>query len=99
MFDSLARHAGRRTRRFQSFIKMLPSVARRGEPALILVTLMMLLGATGCTELSVGVSRGTPLPRFLALSRSSIAQVYRLSPGDQLTARFYFNPQLDEDVQ
>ena len=66
---------------------------------MILVTLMTMLFAAGCTELSVGVSRGTPLPRFLAVSRASTAQVYRLSPGDQLTARFYFNPQLDEDVQ
>jgi polysaccharide export outer membrane protein len=52
----------------------------------------------GCTELSVGVSRPTPLTRFLTLSRASTAQVYRLTPGDQITTRFYYNPQLDEDL-
>jgi polysaccharide export outer membrane protein len=52
----------------------------------------------GCTELSVGVSRPTPLSQFMAASRSATGQVYRLVPGDQLTTRFYFNPQLDEDL-
>jgi polysaccharide biosynthesis/export protein len=54
---------------------------------------------SGCTELSVGVSRPTPLPRFLSLSRASTTQVYRLTAGDQITTRFYYNPQLDEDLQ
>lgn len=57
------------------------------------------LAASGCTELSVGVSRPTPLAEFLAHSRASVAQVYRLVAGDQVTARFYYNPQLDEDLQ
>lgn len=47
----------------------------------------------------MGVSEATPLSQFLARSRSATAQVYRLVPGDQMTTRFYFNPQLDEDVQ
>jgi polysaccharide export outer membrane protein len=54
--------------------------------------------SVGCTELSVGVSRPTPLSQFIAASRSASSQVYRLAPGDQLTTRFYFNPQLDEDL-
>jgi polysaccharide export outer membrane protein len=60
---------------------------------------MLLMTATGCTATSVGVSRGTPLSQFLAASRAATAQVYRLNPGDQITTRFYFNPQLDEDLQ
>ena len=57
------------------------------------------VAAGGCTELSVSVSRPTPLSQFLAQSRASLSQIYRLAPGDQLTARFYYNPQLDEDFQ
>jgi protein involved in polysaccharide export with SLBB domain len=57
------------------------------------------VAASGCTELSVSVSRPTPLSQFIAQSRASVTQVYRLTPGDQLTARFYYNPQLDEDLQ
>jgi len=57
------------------------------------------VAATGCTELSVSVSRPTPLSQFLAQSRASLGGLYRLVPGDQLTARFYYNPQLDEDFQ
>lgn len=60
---------------------------------------MLMMTATGCTATSVGVSRGTPLSQFLAASRAATAQVYRLNPGDQITMRSYFNPQLDEDVQ
>jgi protein involved in polysaccharide export with SLBB domain len=55
--------------------------------------------ATGCTETSVSVSKSTPLRQFLALSRAATPPIYRLVPGDQVTARFYFNPQLDEDLQ
>jgi protein involved in polysaccharide export with SLBB domain len=54
--------------------------------------------SSGCVETSVSVSRATPLRQFLALSRSN-PQTYRCVPGDQLTTRFYFNPQLDEDLQ
>src|SRR5262245_20525743 len=57
------------------------------------------VSAAACTALSVGVSRGTPLSQFLAQSRASVTQVYRVVAGDQLTARFYYNPQLDEDFQ
>lgn len=64
-----------------------------------LLSLLCSLSALGCVETSVGVSKGTPLPQFLAISRSYKAGGYRLSPGDQLTTRFYYNPQLDEDVQ
>ena len=73
--------------------------ARLRGPTLILSSLMLMMTATGCTATSVGVSRGTPLSQFLAASRAASAQVYRLNPGDQITMRSYFNPQLDEDVQ
>lgn len=67
--------------------------------ALAVVLLSFVLGTSACTELSVSVSRATPLSHFLSQSRASVTQVYRLAPGDQLTARFYYNPQLDEDFQ
>jgi polysaccharide export outer membrane protein len=53
----------------------------------------------GCTALSVGVSNPTPISRFIQVSQAYRAQSYRLQPGDQLTMRAYYNPQLDEDVQ
>lgn len=56
------------------------------------------LSSVGCVATSVGVSRATPLREFLTLSRSN-QQAYRCVPGDQLTVRAYFNPQLDDDVQ
>ena len=57
------------------------------------------VGLQGCTALSVGVSRETPLTRFLQLSAAYKSPGYRITPGDQLTTRCYYNPQLDEDVQ
>jgi protein involved in polysaccharide export with SLBB domain len=59
---------------------------------------MAALALAGCVETSVHASRATPLPQFLALSRTRGSENYRLAPGDLLTTRFYFNPQLDEDV-
>jgi polysaccharide biosynthesis/export protein len=53
----------------------------------------------GCTELSVSVSKPTPLSRFVQLSGAYQAVSYRLIPGDQITMRCYYNPQLDEEVQ
>ena len=52
----------------------------------------------GCTALSVGASTVTPLPKFIQLSQAVHAQEYRVVPGDQLTTRCYYNPQLDEEV-
>jgi protein involved in polysaccharide export with SLBB domain len=69
------------------------------HPVQCVLCLLLLLFTDGCTETAVGVSRGTPLARFLAMSRAGTPQTYRLVPGDQLTTRFYFNPQLDEDLQ
>jgi protein involved in polysaccharide export with SLBB domain len=52
----------------------------------------------GCTALSVGADEAIPLSKFLQLSQSVHAQEYRVVPGDQLTTRCYYNPQLDEEV-
>jgi polysaccharide export outer membrane protein len=41
----------------------------------------------------------TALRDFLSRSRAQGSSVYRVRPGDQLTTRFYYNPQLDQDFQ
>jgi polysaccharide export outer membrane protein len=78
-----------------------PPDARTRNPLLLAAALSLALSAAlqGCTALSVGVSNPTPISRFIQVSQASRAQSYRLSPGDQLTMRAYYNPQLDEDVQ
>ena len=63
----------------------------------ILCLYVSLLGA--CTELSVGAVRPTPVYRVIELSRPFVAKDYKVMAGDRLTTRFYFNPQLDEDLQ
>jgi polysaccharide biosynthesis/export protein len=65
----------------------------------LLLAAALLVGLTGCTALSVGVSSPTPISRFIQVSQAYRSQSYRLRPGDQLTMRAYYNPQLDEDVQ
>ena len=72
--------------------------ARRRGRWLSVGLLMLTFCTSACVETSVGVSRATPLSSFLARSRASTAAVYRLVPGDQITTRCYFNPQLDEDL-
>jgi polysaccharide biosynthesis/export protein len=75
--------------------------APRGtRQALLLVAALgsSLTALPACTALSVGVSRPTPLTRFIQLSQAYKGQGYRLMPGDQLTTRCYYNPQLDEDL-
>jgi polysaccharide biosynthesis/export protein len=74
----------------------------RTEPRLRLTAaLTILLGcvASGCTALSVGVSDPVPVTKLVQLSRPYRSVGYRLMPGDQLTMRAYYNPQLDEDIQ
>ncbi len=53
----------------------------------------------GCTAVSVGVSDGAPLEQMVRAGQSASIQPYQLRPGDDLTVRFYYNPQLDEDVR
>jgi polysaccharide export outer membrane protein len=84
--------------RKRRFLSALRSPAAAGS-FVSLSAVVWLLCAEGCTETSVGVSRATPLAKFLSASRAATPQAYKLVPGDQLTTRFYFNPQLDEDLQ
>lgn len=53
----------------------------------------------GCTALSVNVVEPTPVEDLVALSSRYVSAPYRLAPGDELTVRFYYSPQLDEDVK
>jgi protein involved in polysaccharide export with SLBB domain len=62
-------------------------------------TLALMTLATGCTALSVGVSDPVPVSKLVQLSRPYRSIGYRLMPGDQITMRAYYNPQLDEDIQ
>jgi polysaccharide export outer membrane protein len=71
-------------------------VRRRASSCPLLLAAAVAL--QGCTALSVGVSKGTPLSRFIQLSQAVRPQDYRVVPGDQLTTRCYYNPQLDEEV-
>jgi len=92
------------TRRFfNRFVKMVRTARcalKTRELTTVLGLLFALLGGAGCnTETSVSVSKATPLRKFLELSRVAAPQTYRLVAGDQLTTRFYFNPQLDEELQ
>ena len=67
------------------------------RPLLLAAAVCIISGA--CTAQSVGVSEATPLPKFLQLSEAAKrTQEYRIVPGDQLTTRCYYNPQLDEEV-
>lgn len=57
------------------------------------------LSCTGCVATAVSSPDATPLREFLARSRAKSSGVYRVRPGDRLTTRFYFNPQLDADFE
>jgi protein involved in polysaccharide export with SLBB domain len=72
---------------------------RRG--GLACATAAAALVASGCTQVAVSVVKPTPWEQVISESKTYEAQnaVYHLVPGDQLTVRFYFNPQLDEDLQ
>lgn len=60
--------------------------------------LLAVLCLSACTGSSVSGVRAVPLDQGLALTQGSAA-TYTIVPGDDLTVRFYFNPQLDEDVR
>lgn len=97
MIDLVRANLGRA--RFNWF-KQIGAIAASCCGSSLSVGLLMLTFCTSaCVETSVSVSRATPLSTFLSRSRASTAAVYRLVPGDQITTRFYFNPQLDEDLQ
>lgn len=77
-------------------MKRFERARRRHLLPLTAAAVALVFGA--CVETAVHASRATPLPQFLALSRAHPSENYRLAPGDVLSTRFYFNPQLDEDV-
>jgi protein involved in polysaccharide export with SLBB domain len=51
------------------------------------------------TATDIGTVHATPLADALALSKPVQDQAYVIAPTDDLTVRFYFNPQLDEDLR
>ncbi len=54
---------------------------------------------TGCTAVSVDVVKPTPLHTLIETTQNYAASEYVIAPGDDLTVRLYYNPQLDEDVR
>jgi polysaccharide export outer membrane protein len=54
---------------------------------------------SGCTATDIGTIQSTPFDQGLVLSRDLESQAYIISDNDELTVRFYFNPNLDEDVR
>jgi len=53
----------------------------------------------GCTNSDPGFVTATPVPQVLAMTEQVEPQAYAIAPGDDVTVRFYFNPQLDEDLR
>jgi polysaccharide biosynthesis/export protein len=95
------RRGRRSARRSSSLRSELRAAVIERKPLLLLAALGLGLSSTalqGCTALSVGVSQETPLNKFLQVSQTYRSQGYRIVPGDQLSTRCYYNPQLDEDV-
>ena len=54
---------------------------------------------SGCSGLAVRAYKPIAVADLVRRSGPYNAQQYRLVPGDQLTTRFYFNPQLDEELR
>jgi polysaccharide biosynthesis/export protein len=73
---------------------------RRWRKRLQLTTALaaLALSGAGCVATAVSSPDAMPLRDFLARSRAQSAAAYRLRAGDQLTTRFFFNPQLDQNT-
>jgi len=70
----------------------------RSEVAAIAMSLGAMLSACA-TPADVGSAvHPVSVAEALALSKNDYAASYVLAAGDQITARFYYNPQLDEDL-
>lgn len=63
------------------------------------MALVLAWGLAGCTSLAVNVIQPVPVSELVALSAGHLSAPYQLTPGDELTVRFYYSPQLDEDVK
>jgi protein involved in polysaccharide export with SLBB domain len=57
------------------------------------------LMSAGCTAVSVGVHDSAPIKDMVDSERTLHSQLYAIKPGDDITVRFYYNPQLDEDLR
>jgi len=66
--------------------------------ALPAIATVCCLGAC-TTATDIGIVHATPLAEALAVSKPLQDQAYVIAPTDDLTIRFYFNPQLDEDLR
>lgn len=69
--------------------------------ALALTGLFSVALLTGCTLTASDVgpmTQVTPFEQAAALSQPAYNLPYVIATGDQITVRFYYNPQLDEDV-
>ena len=69
--------------------------------ALALTGLFSVALLTGCTLTASDVgpmTQVTPFEQAEALSQPAYGAPYVIATGDQITVRFYYNPQLDEDV-
>jgi len=64
-----------------------------------LVAAVCLGWLAGCTASDPGFVTSLPVPQVLAMTEKAEPQAYLIAPGDDITARFYFNPQLDEDLR
>lgn len=54
----------------------------------------------GCaTDTAVSLVKPTPLHEALAMTQGIADSAYTITEGDDITIRFYYNPQLDEDLR
>jgi len=65
----------------------------------ILTTGLLAVWLVSCTATDLGIVESTPFDQGMALSRNLENQAYIVSDNDELTVRFYYNPNLDEDIR
>src|SRR5271167_4418482 len=78
-------------------------VKRGGAPTgtrnVVLITALSLWCLSGCTASDVGYVKTTPLDEAIALTEKADQKTYVIAAGDDITVRFYYSPQLDEDLR
>ncbi len=75
------------------------SPASGAVPRILMGLTVGAVSLSGCTAVSVGVSDGVPIQQMVSAGREISGRPYLIQPGDDLTVRFYYNPQLDEDLR
>jgi len=70
-----------------------------GYALLRLAAVPMLVALAACTDTDIGKVNAVPLPQALAMSHAAAGGPYVISDNDDITVRFYFDPQLDEDLR